>query len=260
MAPFMVAFAPPPSPGEHHPGPWRAASGGLGFDILVQIEVPPAASGPFDQRSLAWWIVALLRLRIGPSFVVPVIATGPFAEAVDSDVTTRFYPLEVEPPIRTLVSEHRSSISEVDLAWVKQYWMSAANLFVEFDSFSLAVQAADQCLFARYDRLALVWIWGSLEGLFSTGREELRYRISASIASYFEPAGLGRLSLQKEIAKLYDARSAVAHGRNEKLGDAVHRTFGLLRRAIVRMIEENHVPNKAELEAKLFGADPMSQA
>ena len=32
-------------------------------------------------------------------------------------------------------------------------------------------------------------------------------------------------------------------------------TYALARRALTKMIEDNHVPTKAELEAKLFGAD-----
>jgi len=59
------------------------------------------------------------------------------------------------------------------------------------------------------------------------------------------------------IAKLYDSRSAAAHGREDKKADSLQQTYSLARRAVVKMIEENRVPTHAELEAKLFGADPL---
>jgi hypothetical protein len=99
-------------------------------------------------------------------------------------------------------------------------------------------------------------VGGVRRSLFDGTRRELRYRVSATIASFLEPAGLARISLQKEVAKLYDSRSAAAHGRHDKAVDSVRRTYVLLRRVLVKMIEDNHVPTKAELEVKVFGADP----
>jgi len=254
MAPFMMAFA-PALPGKPHPAPWRAAKGGFGFDIAVQVEAPPHLPVPLDQRDTLWLLAALLRLRIGPRLIVPVLASAPFAQALKSEDIT-FWPLEVEPRFLDLNPESRASITAVDLAWVKKYWVSTAALLEGNSEFSLALQAADQSMFARHASLALVWMWGALETLFSSGRDELRYRVSTAIASYLEPAGLGRLSLQKQIVKLYDARSAAAHGRNEKANDALHRTYDVIRRVVLKMIEDEHVPTKAELDAKVFGADP----
>jgi len=64
------------------------------------------------------------------------------------------------------------------------------------------------------------------------------------------------MSLQKDIAKLYDGRSAAAHGREDKAHDSLGDTFELVRRIVVRIIETNEVPTRAALEARLFGADP----
>lgn len=253
MAPFMMAFT-PAAPGKPHPAPWRAAKGGFGFDISVQVEAPPHLHASLDQRDILWLLAALLRLRIGPRLIIPVLANAPFAQALESEDIT-FWPLEVEPRFLDLNPESRASINELDLAWVKKHWASTARLLEKSSEFSLALEAADQSMFARHAPLALVWMWGALETMFSTGREELRYRVTTALASYLEPSGLGRLSLQKQIGKLYDARSAAAHGRNEKANDALHRTYEALRRVILKMIEDDHVPTKAELEAKIFGAD-----
>ena len=58
MAPFMLAFS-PAEPGKPHPAPWAAAHGGLGFDLVTQLEVPADVLDSLDlsQRSAAWWIV-----------------------------------------------------------------------------------------------------------------------------------------------------------------------------------------------------------
>src|SRR5579871_163099 len=37
MAPYVVAFKRPEKLGAYHPGPWKAAHGGLGFDITIEI-------------------------------------------------------------------------------------------------------------------------------------------------------------------------------------------------------------------------------
>jgi len=65
------------------------------------------------------------------------------------------------------------------------------------------------------------------------------------------------MNLQKAISKLYDSRSAAAHGREDKKRDSLQETYTIARRAVVRMIEDNRVPTHVELEAKLFGADPL---
>lgn len=43
MAPYIMAFAKPKTPRAPHPGPWVAASGGLGFDITIEISLTKAA-------------------------------------------------------------------------------------------------------------------------------------------------------------------------------------------------------------------------
>jgi hypothetical protein len=65
------------------------------------------------------------------------------------------------------------------------------------------------------------------------------------------------MNAQKAIAKLYESRSAAAHGREDKKSDSLQETYGIARRAVIKMLEDNRVPTHVELEAKLFGADPL---
>jgi hypothetical protein len=258
MAPFMMAYA-PAELGRPHPAPWSAASGGLSFDIHVQLEVPSTtiAGLSLDPQFIAWWITAFLRLRVGPAFLVPVIGEQSFETAKINHGDAKYYPIETESRILVLDPKARRTIVEVDLAWVAKNWLTASRLFHENDAFRLLFEATDQSMFARHRGLALLWLWGGLEAVFSPDKAELKYRISSAIASFLEPAGVPRMNAQKAIAKLYESRSAAAHGREDKKSDSLQETYGIARRAVIKMLEDNRVPTHVELEAKLFGADPL---
>ncbi|MGH8502692.1 MAG: hypothetical protein ACREVE_09515 [Gammaproteobacteria bacterium] len=256
MAPLMAAFA-PAEKGKPHPAPWKAVSGGFGFDIVCELRVPTTTArrhndDPYDTLRC---ITALIRLRSGPGITLPAITTLPFSEVKTSGNDVHIWPYEIEPRLLRLQSNYPQSITELELAWVKAHWAAACSLAKRHDELNLAVQAYDQCPFHRSPSIALLTLWAALEALFSGGREELRFRISAGVAAFLEPPGIGRLSLQKHIAKLYDSRSAAAHGRVEKAQEPLLDTYSLARRALIKMIEDNLVPTKAELEVKLFGAD-----
>jgi hypothetical protein len=256
MAPFLMAFSPAPL-GKPHPAPWSAVKGGFGFDMSVELEIPPwSVNGlSHDQNFLAWWITALLRLRVGPTFIVPIIGEQSFATAKTNNSQATYYPVEMESRQLVLSNDARSEIVELDVAWLEKYWMSAADLFSGNGAFRLLFEATDQCIFSRRQELALLSLWGGLEAIFSPDKVELKYRISSSLASFIEPAGVARMNAQKTISKLYDSRSAVAHGREDKKKDSLQETYSLARRVVLRIIEDNRVPTHVELEAKLFGAD-----
>ena len=259
MAHFMMAYS-PPEPGRPHPAPWSAVGGGgLAFDILVQLEVPASTlvGLDLDPQFIAWWITGMLRLRLGPAFIVPVIGEQSFADAKINHGKARFFPIETPTQVLALDPNARGSISKIDLAWTSKYWLSASRLYRNNDAFRLLFEAVDQSMCARHRNLALVWLWAGLEAVFSPGKVELKYRISSSIASFLEPPGISRMNAQKAIAKLYDSRSSAAHGREDKKSDSLQDTYAVAKRAVVKMIEQNRVPTHTELEAKLFGADPL---
>jgi hypothetical protein len=257
MAHFMMAYS-PAKPGQPHPGPWSPVSGGaFTYDIYTQLEVPRASlvGLDLDTSFIAWWITSMLRLRLGPVFIVPVIGEQTFAEAKIHNSKARFYPVEIYNQILVLDPNARHTIYEVDLAWTAKYWLSASRLYQGNDAFRVLFEAVDQSMFARHRSLALLWLWGGLEAVFSPSKAELRYRISSAIASFLEEPGIPRMNAQKSISKLYDSRSAAAHGREDKKDNSLQDTYALARRAVVTMIENNRVPSKVELEAKIFGAE-----
>jgi len=258
FAPFMMAFSPAPK-GSHHPGPWVAVKGGMGFDLTVQLEVPRSTvtALSLDPMYVAWWITAVLRLRVGPTFLVPIVGEQSFQDAKEQHSKAVYHPIEIESQLLVLDSEARRNISETDAAWVAKHWIEASNLYQSNDNFCVLFEATDQSMFVRHRGLALLSLWGGIEAIFSPDKAELRYRISSGLASFLEPAGIPRMNAQKAIAKLYDSRSAAAHGREDKKADSLQQTYALARRTVIKMIEENRVPTHTELEAKLFGADPL---
>ncbi len=254
MAPFIMAFSPAES-GKPHPAPWKSAQGGVGFDVLAQLKIPKEFDPPpcFDHVNTAWWFAALLRLRATPVISVPVIASEPFARAHEIEHDIRFWPIETERQRLILEQSPATTISESVLVWIRDHWRDGGVLMHESEEFNLLMQAFDQSLFARSVELALLSLWGALEAVFSPGRNELRFRVTALIATFLAPAGEGRRSLQRKLAKLYDCRSAAAHGRSESLLDPLLDTYATTKRIVTKILEENSVPTPHQLEDELFG-------
>lgn len=255
MAPFLMAFG-PAEPGKPHPAPWKPASGGTGFDIVAELAVPKEFNPPksFDCLNTVWWFAALTRLRATTLVSVPVIAREPFSRAKDIEHEIQFWPVEAEAKRLILERKPARTIGNSDLEWIRDHWRSGALLMHESKEFNLLVQAFDQSLFARSVPLALLSIWAALEAVFSPGSNELKFRVTALIATYLEPPGAQRQALQKRLGKLYNSRSAAAHGRPEALLEPLLDTHSFMKRIVIRIIECDEVPTPRGLEAKLFGA------
>lgn len=118
--------------------------------------------------------------------------------------------------------------------------------------FELAIEALDSVQFVHKPALAMVSVWGALEALFSPAHSELKFRVSALIATFLEEPGIERRSLQQRVAKLYNGRSAAAHGSTETDMQSLALSVDLLRRVLVKIVESGSVPSKTDLESSLF--------
>jgi len=254
MAPYLVAFS-PAEPGKPHPAPWKPVKGDLSFDVYAQLYIPKdlRIERWFDRINTIWWFLALIRLN-GYTFArVPVVGILPFSEIPNSINEPIFWPVEMNSE---RLNPSESAIIQLDLSvleWVNKYWLTAGMLMRDYESFSIAFQAVDQCIWNNSPALALVNVWGGLEKIFSPSNQELRFRISTAIAAYLEPPGENRLNLFYTIRKLYDARSRAAHGTASDEKKAFTDTYNLLRRVLIKIIEENKVPQKEEIEKLIFG-------
>jgi hypothetical protein len=254
MAPFLMAFQPAPK-GGHHPTPWKAASGGFSFDVEAELFIPSELGDKYGSTiSVARTILFLLRVGINPAITLPVFSNYAFAALPQvGDNQTKLIPYEVQPrhfPLGIV----GGTCTEESLKWVAERWSTTYHLSASTAEFALAVDALDSGQFVHSTALTLVSLWGALEALFSPSTSELKFRVSALIAAYLEPAGDSRLQLQREVGKLYDKRSAAAHGKPKHTTEDLLATFQLLRRVLLAMIDAGTVPTKINLEERLFGA------
>ncbi len=252
MAPFLMAFA-PAAPGKPHPGPWKAAKGGLYLDITAELFLPATTRLPnLDRVNTIWWITALLRLRASSAITVPVISSERFASIPAIQEEPHLWPIEIHTPRLFPDGSAMTVINSVVLEWVRDNWFEAASLLSNQD-FYFAFQAVDSSIWNHNPALALVAVWGALERLFCPAHAELSFRVSANLAAYLEPLGRRRYICYKKIKGLYDGRSKAAHGSGEEHLKAYCETHAIARLALTSIIDRRHVPTKSELEANLFG-------
>ena len=254
-APFIMAFKKPAEYDQPHPGPWKSLGGGFVFDIDAEIKIPATLDPSIGTQSdVVRMIGFLLRLGVHPALRLPALANYSFSTMADraeheswlrpNEFQPRYFPLDAE-------SEH---IGAAEAAWVAERWQVGLKLRKENAEFALAVEAIDGGQFVQNSALALVSLWAALEALFSPSTSELKFRVSALIAAYLEPPGAARHVLQRAVAKLYDKRSAAAHGKpKHETGDLLE-TFNLLARVLRRILDDRSVPSKEDLERTLFGA------
>jgi hypothetical protein len=261
MSPCLMAFA-PPGPQGHHPAPWKAAKGGYGFDIKVEVRVPHKTplSEYFDARETIWWIAALLRLAKAPFLLVPVISDRSFASIPKDENEPTLWPFETERRIFSPGDEANRFLDTDVLEWIRDKWIDAGYLVNSNSMLRTAIKAFDSATVHGRTSASLLALWGGLEQLFAPSPGELRFRVAALLASYLEPPGTARFELYKRILKLYNDRSVAAHTAEEiETAPLVH-SYVLMRNALVRMIDENKVPSQPDLEALLFQCEPYDSA
>ena len=229
--------------------------GGTKTRITAELSIPLDAADTHPKRfEIARFLVFLLRLWTSPAIGMHAMSDHSFSMLIELDEERpRIMPLETFPRHFKLAPINEKSIVP-SLDWVQENWRDAHRLYNTSSEFRLAADAMDTGQFILNGALVLVSLWGALEAVFSPSNAELKFRVSALIASYLEDPGEGRAVLQKRVASLYDKRSAAAHGKPTHQSDDVLATFELLRKVIIRMIRDKSVPSKESLERRLFGA------
>lgn len=256
MSANMMAFKPAP-PGGFHPAPWKAAKGGFGYDIQIEISAPLSQKlpGKMEAEEAVWWIAALVRLAYYPFLTVPVISDLSFSQIVDSEVDPTLKPFETTPRVVQPPNNAKAMIDEKILEWLYEKWAKGAELYKENDDLQAAFRVCDACTIQGRRSSSLLAVWGALEQLFSPSHGELRYRVSSNIAAYLEPMGERRLELFRQVLKLYDERSKAAHTANDTENGPLVKSYILLRNALMKMIESGSVPSQTDFQALLFKGD-----
>jgi hypothetical protein len=258
----MMAFS-PRGPQGYHPAPWKAAKGGFGYDIEVEIRAPlqTTLGGAFDAKETIWWIAALLRLARFPYLSVPVISDRSFRDIPTSKEEPTLTPFETEGRLFGPSQSNDCTLGADHLAWVAQKWVSAGRLLNNNPKFYSALKAFDSATVRGRASASLLALWGGLEQIFAPSAAELRFRVAALLASYLEVPGASRLELYRQVLKLYNERSIAAHTAQDIETAPLAQTYVVMRNALVRMIDEEKVPTQADLESMLFcvTAAPQNQ-
>jgi len=253
MQHLIMAFT-PVSPGQSHSAPWKQAKGGSTFDIRVQLYVPTNLQPPnhFDRLNVVWLVAALLRLKITPLVQVPVISNMAFSSIASSSEDPIIVAIENTTERLIPIENPSHVLNEPELLWVRNHWFNCGELYMLSTDFSMALLAFDSVTMLKKNSIALLVLWGAIEQLFSPAKQELRFRISAALAAYLEPAGEKRLDLYKNISKLYNKRSEVAHSTGNADFEIVTETYRILARVLIKIIEQKHIPTRGELEIAIF--------
>ncbi|MEL7065671.1 MAG: hypothetical protein AAFP00_18165, partial [Bacteroidota bacterium] len=187
MAPYIIAFSPGEA-GKPHPGPWKAASGGLGFDVKVQISLGVKARPTnFDRLNTLWWVASLLRLQHSTGIRTPVISDTCFRSAASSTSDPVFWPIELDK--RGIAFDGYESdfvIPNSTLQWIRLNFKPGAEL-MDDTKFNLAYRALESAQRASSLAEALILIWSSIEALIRPGSKNLGHKLSLGVATYLEP-------------------------------------------------------------------------
>lgn len=255
----ILAFERPAAPHSFHPGPWQAISHKEGLDISSELFIPKEyRHHKISPVGVARTIITLLRLWSDPEVALLVLADCPIQE-----LKNRTYSGPDDKHVAMLLpgrDRHINFCLQRDdkvvesIEWVVKHWEVALNLKASHPEFDFLLETFDNAQLIPNSAMMLVSLWGALEAIFAQTNAELRFRISAQIAAFLTPRGLSRLEKQKEVLRLYDKRSAAAHGNPKHGPEELLKTFELLRSAIIRMIENKAIPTKATLEELLFAS------
>jgi hypothetical protein len=175
----------PPLP---RPSFWQL--GGHRRSVTAELAIPGSIHPTFSQQfALARFIGSLLRLWTSPAIRMHAMSGQPFSELIRAEgPRPRVFALEsFERHTRLGVVEMESMIDS--LSWVQDNWRTAHRLYASSSEFRLAADALDSAQFVHNEALALVSCWAAMEALFSPSTSELKFRVSALIASFLEPPG-----------------------------------------------------------------------
>lgn len=250
MAPYIVAFS-PAEEGLPHPGPWKAASGGMSFDVVAQVSLDKDIRPTnFNRLNTLWWITSLLRLMHSIGMRVPIVSDTSFLESLEAQEEPVFWPMELDK--RGIAFDGFASGFELttsSLEWIGQNFLAGARL-MGIQSFNLAYRAMEAAQRASTFAEAAIMVWSSIEALLRPGPRNVAHRLSFALATYLEEDPAARDRLYGEAKRLYAVRGQIIHAAEPPPPKDVVAAFRLARRSILLTIENGTLPEFDDLEAR----------
>jgi hypothetical protein len=247
MAPYLLAFAPPPRPKAPHPAPWKAARGGVGFDVLAEIALATEARPTkFTRLNTLWWVLALIRLRTGAAARMPVVSDTPYAEVPRREEEPVLWPIEMAPAHLRLRPDPPTVLAVADLEWVRDHLISGAAL-MDDASFNRAMQTLDGVTWAHSSGAAIIITWAAIETLFRPGRQDVARKLATAVAIYLQPPGSERDRVFQRVRTLYEVRGDTAHASKPPQTEELFDSLSIARAAFCKAIEGRELPEPAVL-------------
>jgi hypothetical protein len=241
-------------PEVNQPALRRLAAQGPGLDVSAQLFIPETFHPHrwLDRVNTVWWMLTLLRLRGTPEVQVPLLSSEPFSGTPRTDAGVGFWPVEIEGRCLPFEPDAPRRISADDLLWIEAHWFPAGRLVVRNTPFNGAVKALDKAYSTAQPAASVAALWESLESLF--GEEGgPSPGVPGNVASFLTPEGSSRAALREGVSRLYEARSAADVGHEPPEGFLAE-TYAIVKRVFLKIVEENRVPTREEIEAGRFGA------
>ena len=250
FAPFMLAFAKPRSAGQHHPGPWKSARGGLAYDIEVEIGLARGSQPTnLDRLNTIWWTTALLRLATRAPLRLPIISDTPFAKITMSSGEPHLWPLEISPSRLETALQPASEILLDHLEWVKTVFVTGAEL-LSHQAFNRAVQTFDSASCSGSLSNSTIMVWAALETLFRPGRLNIKKTLAMCIAAFMYPPGPDRDKLFQHVDRLYELRGSIVHDSQVPEHKYILSVFELGRQILIRVLDLSRIPTADDLLTK----------
>lgn len=204
--------------------------------------------------TVAWALIASLRIRTAVEFLVPMTASHSWSTIAALEKQSCSISLLEDVPKAQHIGDQKT-ISVEDCDWVTRHSRSFTTLY-SVAAFRLATDCFSTYALNANLRMSTAELWAGVESLFSIN-VELRFRISALAASYLEPIGEDRLSLYRRMKSLYDFRSKAVHGADVSEDDLIAHVVEVrhvLSRLLMKIIEGGRLPSTNDLERAMFCA------
>ena len=248
MSPYMLAFRRPERAGQHHPGPWKPAQGGVWMDVEIEIALQQGVRPiGFDRLNTLWWILSLLRLSSGAPLKLPIVSDVSFSVIAEDSTGARLWPIETLPRQFHTVPEPPQTIGNEHLLWMREAFSPGAEL-MDDPAFGRAFRTFDGAIWAHSAGSALVTIWGALETLIRPGQSQITKILASSLAALLEPSGPRRDRLFGHVKALYEARGGSAHASRSPEAQQLLSSFTIGRQAFISCIDRRALPKVAELQ------------
>ncbi len=216
------------------------------LQIITEEEKPQLAT------SIAYNIIAMIRIKSGVEFLVPIASNYSWSIIPGvPDSSVKIIMLEDYPKAKIFSKD--KTISQDDMKWVIDHYYDLIMFSSDNPQLSIAIDSLSTFNQQESPRMCIATLWSGIEAIFGI-QSELRFRLAAEIAAYLEPRGVERVSLHKRVKQLYDFRSKAVHGSkivDSSIADHIAEVQTLLRRILVKCIDEQHIPTKIEFEERI---------